>query len=139
MRPSLLNPLFAPVTTLPGIGPKLAPYFDRLVGEPGRPARVVDVLFHLPHSILDRSARPKLYEAPPDALVTVGVRVEAHRPPPPAANPLATASTRCVFPTAVNTASCLHALISAATSLSVTATTVSGYELRRSAFQPRRR
>jgi ATP-dependent DNA helicase RecG len=82
MRPSILNSLFAPVTTLPGIGPKLAPYFDRLVGEPGRPARVLDMLFHLPHAVLDRSARPKLYEAPPDALVTIEARVEEHRPPP---------------------------------------------------------
>src|SRR5215211_5894027 len=48
LRPSLLDPLFAPVTALPGIGPKVAPLLDRLLGEADRPARVVDLLLHLP-------------------------------------------------------------------------------------------
>ena len=59
MRPSLLDPLFAPATTLPGVGPKLAPLLDRLLGG-GRIARVVDALLHLPHGVVDRRARPKI-------------------------------------------------------------------------------
>ena len=31
MRPSLLDPLFAPASALPGIGPKNAKLFDRLL------------------------------------------------------------------------------------------------------------
>ena len=31
MRPALLNPLFAPVATLPGVGPKTGKLFDRLL------------------------------------------------------------------------------------------------------------
>ncbi len=45
MRPDLLNPLFAPVTSLTGIGPKLAPLYDRLLGDAQHPARIIDLLF----------------------------------------------------------------------------------------------
>jgi len=48
LRPSVLDPLFAPASALPGVGPKIAPLLDRLLGETGRPARVIDLLFHLP-------------------------------------------------------------------------------------------
>jgi len=82
MRPSLLNPLFAPVTTLPGVGPKLERLYRRLLGrEDG--ARVIDLLFHLPTGAIDRRARPKLAEVVPGTVVTVEVGVEGHLPPPP--------------------------------------------------------
>jgi len=48
MRPSVLDPLFAPITALPGVGPRVGALFDRLLGAPGRPARVIDLLFHTP-------------------------------------------------------------------------------------------
>ena len=38
MRPPLLNPLFASLSTLPGIGPKLEKLFARLLGARGRAA-----------------------------------------------------------------------------------------------------
>ncbi len=82
MRPSLLDPLFAPVTTLPGVGPKFAPLYDRLIGRDGKPARVVDLLMHLPTGGVDRTLRPSLRDAPYGETVTVKVTVEAHRPPP---------------------------------------------------------
>jgi ATP-dependent DNA helicase RecG len=83
MRPSLLDPLFAPLTALAGVGPRMAQLFDRLLADPGKQARVVDLLFHLPNGVVDRSARPKIAEAPLDAIVTLEVTVAAHRPPPP--------------------------------------------------------
>jgi ATP-dependent DNA helicase RecG len=83
MRPSALDPLFAPLTTLGGVGPKLAPLFDRLVGRDGKSARVVDLLTHLPTGGIDRSLRPNLRDAPYNETVTLKVVVEAHRPPPP--------------------------------------------------------
>src|SRR5262245_45106756 len=43
MRPSLLNPLFAAVTTLSGVGPRLEKLYRRLVGREDV-ARVVDLL-----------------------------------------------------------------------------------------------
>ncbi|MGZ3290317.1 MAG: hypothetical protein ACXU87_20020, partial [Xanthobacteraceae bacterium] len=47
MRPSLLNPLFALVTTLPGVGSQLEKLYRRLFGRE-HDARVIDLLFHLP-------------------------------------------------------------------------------------------
>ena len=65
MRPSLLNPLFAPIGSLPGIGPKLAPLYERLAG-----AKVVDLLWHLPSGVVDRRFAPKLAEAPAGKVAT---------------------------------------------------------------------
>jgi len=47
MRPSLLDPLFAPVTTLDGVGPKVAGLIANVVrmDTGGREARVGDLLF----------------------------------------------------------------------------------------------
>ena len=82
MRPSLLNALFAAITTLAGIGPRLEKLYRRLFGR-DEPARVLDLLFHLPTGAIDRRARPKLSEVVPDTVVTVAVTVDRHRPPPP--------------------------------------------------------
>src|SRR5712692_5327921 len=82
MRPSLLNPLFAAVTTLPGVGPQVEKLYRRLFGR-DLTTRVVDLLFHLPTGVIDRRARPKLRDVVPDTVVTVAVTVDRHRPPPP--------------------------------------------------------
>jgi ATP-dependent DNA helicase RecG len=81
MRPPVLNPLFASLTSLPGIGPKLETLYARLLDR--EMPRVVDLLFHLPSGAIDRRARPKLNEVQPGQVVTVAVQVEDHRPPPP--------------------------------------------------------
>lgn len=82
MRPDILNPYFAEITGLPGIGPKLARPFNRLLGrEEG--ARVLDLLLHLPSSTIDRRARPTLAEVVPDTVVTVEIHVDRHVPTPP--------------------------------------------------------
>jgi ATP-dependent DNA helicase RecG len=83
MRPSLLNPLFAALTTLQGVGPKLEKLYQRLLGRGEETPRVIDLLFHLPSAAIDRRARPKLREVVPDTVVTVAVTVDRHRPPPP--------------------------------------------------------
>ena len=49
MRPELLNPIFAEVTALKGIGPQLARPLERLGLE-----KLVDILFHLPVGHVDR-------------------------------------------------------------------------------------
>jgi len=81
MRPSLLDPLFGRARTLPGVGPRLARLFDKLLAKPGQEARLVDLLFHAPINTLDRRARPRLAEAPLDTMVLVKVRVVEHRKP----------------------------------------------------------
>src|ERR1700726_1120843 len=83
MRPNILNPLFAALAALPGVGPKLEKLFARLLGREGEPPRVIDLLFHLPTGFVDRRNQPKLSEVRPDTVVTVAVTVERHRPPPP--------------------------------------------------------
>ena len=74
MRPTVLNPLFAALTSLPGVGPKLDQLYRRLLGR-DETARVVDLLLHLPTGTIDRRARPKLREVVPDTVVTVAVTV----------------------------------------------------------------
>jgi ATP-dependent DNA helicase RecG len=82
MRPALLNPLFAPVTSLSGVGPKQDKLFRYLLGRDETP-RLVDLLLHLPSSVIDRRARPKIRNAVPGTVVTLEVTVDRHRPSPP--------------------------------------------------------
>ena len=82
MRPILLNPLFAPVTSLAGVGPKQDKLFRYLLGRDETP-RIVDLLLHLPVSVIDRRARPKIRDAVPGTVVTLEVTVDRHRPRPP--------------------------------------------------------
>jgi ATP-dependent DNA helicase RecG len=82
MRPALLNPLFAPVRALKGVGPKTGKMFDRLLDSRAEEARVCDLLFHLPHSVIDRREQPKIRDAEPDKIVMLEVTVAEHRPPP---------------------------------------------------------
>src|SRR6195952_2233949 len=81
MRPALLNPLFAPVTTLGGVGPKQDKLFRYLLGRDETP-RLVDLLLHLPASVIDRRAMPKIRDAVPGTVVTLEVTVDRHRPTP---------------------------------------------------------
>jgi ATP-dependent DNA helicase RecG len=82
MRPALLNPLFALVTSLAGVGPKQDKLFRYLLGRDDTP-RLVDLLLHLPASVIDRRARPKVREIVPGTVVTIEVTVDRHRPTPP--------------------------------------------------------
>ncbi|MCW3837779.1 ATP-dependent DNA helicase RecG [Sphingomonas canadensis] len=66
MRPDILNPLFAEVTALKGVGPQLAKPLERLGLE-----RAVDVAFHLPSGWIDRVPRETLDAA--DAGRVIGI------------------------------------------------------------------
>src|SRR5260370_78554 len=81
MPPALLNSLFNPVATLNGLGPKHDKLFRYLLGRDETP-RLVDLLLHLPASVIDRRARPKIREAVPGTVVTLEVTVDRHRPTP---------------------------------------------------------
>src|SRR6266404_825453 len=81
MRPALLNPLFAPVTSLSGVGPKQDRLLRYLLDRNQTP-RLVDLLLHLPASVIDRRARPKIRDAVPGTVVTLEVTVDRHRPTP---------------------------------------------------------
>src|SRR3984957_12707257 len=73
----LLAPLFAPLASLPGIGPTVAALIERAAGG----GRVIDLLFHLPESYLDRSARPTIRDARPGTVATLTVEVVRHERP----------------------------------------------------------
>ena len=84
MRPAALDPLFAAAGTLPGVGPKVGAALARLAGRPEKqPARLRDLLLHLPHGLIDRTRMPTIASLPPEGIVTLKVRVGAHQPPPP--------------------------------------------------------
>lgn len=80
MRPTVLNPLFAPVTSLSGVGPKQDKLLRYLLDRSETP-RLVDLLLHMPSSVIDRRSRPKLRDAVPGSIVTLAVTIDRHRPP----------------------------------------------------------
>jgi ATP-dependent DNA helicase RecG len=82
MRPPILNPLFAAITTLPGIGSKVERLYRRLLGRDEAP-RIIDLAFHLPTGTIDRRAQPKIKDVVPGGVVTVTVTIDRHRPAPP--------------------------------------------------------
>ena len=84
MRPTLLDPLFASVASLSGVGPKLAQLLAGLLGrEDAEDARVVDLLFLAPFRLIDRRNQPGIALAQQGAIVTITGRVDRHQPPPP--------------------------------------------------------
>jgi ATP-dependent DNA helicase RecG len=76
MRPEVLNPLFAELDSLPGVGPRLKAPIARAVGGP----LVRDAAFHLPVGIVDRRYRPTIAAAEIGRLATIAAVVEAHEP-----------------------------------------------------------
>src|ERR1700761_8805537 len=82
MRPALLNPLFAPVTSLPGVGPKQDKLLRYLLDRNETP-RLVGLVLHLPVSVIDRRTRPKIRDVGPGGMATLEVTGDPHRPAPP--------------------------------------------------------
>ena len=76
MRPEILFPLFAPVTALPGVGPRTAKLIEGLAGP-----HVVDLCWHLPSGLIDRRYAPKIAAAEPDRVATLTIRVGQHMAP----------------------------------------------------------
>ena len=77
MRPVPLFPLFAEVTSLPGVGKQTAVLIEKLVGR-----SVVDLLWHLPVGLIDRQPLAALSEARVGAVGTIKVTVLSHQAPP---------------------------------------------------------
>ncbi len=76
MRPESLFKLFAPVTSLPGVGPRLGKLIATVAGE-----KVVDLLWHLPSGLIDRRYAPTIAAAVPGSIATLTVTVDSHAPP----------------------------------------------------------
>src|SRR5262245_59353116 len=82
MRPAILNPLFVAARTLAGVGPKIERLLAKALDVEERPPRILDLLFHLPFTIVDRRYKPKLIEVEPGRIATVTVNVVDHKPAP---------------------------------------------------------
>ena len=82
MRPPILNPVFVEARMLKGVGPKVEKLIGKALGIEARPPRILDLIFHLPFSLVDRRYRPKLNEAESGRIATVTVNVFDHKPPP---------------------------------------------------------
>lgn len=76
MRPQLLFPLFANINTLNGVGAKSEKLLSNLCGD-----KIIDLIWHLPSGLVDRSYSPRLISAKTGSICTVKVRVLEHIPP----------------------------------------------------------
>jgi ATP-dependent DNA helicase RecG len=81
MRPEILFPLFAPVSTLKGVGPKILPLVEKLAGPLAR-----DVLFLQPQGLIHRRLTDAAH-AREGEVQTLKVKLEAHFPSPRPAIP----------------------------------------------------
>src|SRR6185312_1767079 len=75
MRPQILFPLFAPITSLKGVGPRVAPLLERVAGP-----LVRDVLFLQPQRLV-RRVPAKAASAPEGQEATLTVTIEAVQRP----------------------------------------------------------
>jgi ATP-dependent DNA helicase RecG len=75
LRPNILDNIFAPVTSLPGIGPRFGKLLEEFLGP-----KQVDLLFHLPAGVIDRRFQPTVRDAPEGRIATLTVTVEQHFP-----------------------------------------------------------
>ena len=74
MRPDILNPMFAEVETLDGVGPKMKKPLDRL-----GLTRVRDVAYHLPERFVTRRAVQTVDEAGEAEQIVLNLTVSEHR------------------------------------------------------------
>src|SRR5918996_2909872 len=76
-----LGPLLAPVHTLRGVGPSLGATLGRLLGVPkGADARCLDLLWHLPHAVIERRLQTDSAALVEGERVTLLVGVQQHQP-----------------------------------------------------------
>lgn len=75
-RPFALDPLFQSTKVVPGVGPRTTKLLENIAG-----ARIADLFWHLPASVIDRRYEPSLYGAEVGKVATITATVEAHFPP----------------------------------------------------------
>lgn len=80
MRPTILDSIFAPVSTLPRIGPKLALLFAKLIGRSdGQEARIVDLILMPPFRVMDRGSQTNVEEVQEGTDATVTVHIDRYQ------------------------------------------------------------
>ena len=76
MRPNVLTELYSDITRLSGVGPRTGAIFEQFIG-----SRLIDIVFHLPYQVVDRSARPPLTIQAAGNIITSEVSVLKHVKP----------------------------------------------------------
>ena len=76
MRPQVLFPLFTDVASLKGVGANYEKLIKKLCGD-----KVVDLLWHLPYSMIDRTYQPKIAFAQDGKIASIKVKVIEHIEP----------------------------------------------------------
>ncbi len=67
MRDPALYPFYADIATLPGVGPKMRATLEKLIGGD----TLLDLIFHLPNSWVDRRNRGAIADVAPNEIATV--------------------------------------------------------------------
>jgi ATP-dependent DNA helicase RecG len=75
MRSEKINPLFSPISSLSGIGPKLEVLFNRLVGP-----KLIHLLLHIPYNVIKRNRHENIHQALINSIVTLKVKILEHKP-----------------------------------------------------------
>lgn len=84
MRPDYLNPFFASLVSIKGVGAKVLKVFARLLrGDPQADVRRIDLLLHMPVSYVDRSLKEDIADIPDGTIVSLRVFVDRHIPSSP--------------------------------------------------------
>ncbi|MDE2029359.1 MAG: ATP-dependent DNA helicase RecG [Alphaproteobacteria bacterium] len=76
MRPQILYPLFAPITSLKGVGARMGALYKKLCGD-----YVADLLWHLPSGVIDRAYAPALRHAESGKIATLTLAILEHQKP----------------------------------------------------------
>jgi ATP-dependent DNA helicase RecG len=83
MRPNEIDLFFRSVSSLSGIGPKVADLLAKLTGRENRDdTKIVDLLFHVPASLIDRQIGPGIAHVLEGGVSTLKVVVDRHQPSP---------------------------------------------------------
>ncbi len=72
-RPSFMYPLFSEITLIPGIGPKTFKLLESKIGK-----KVIDLLFHLPHTVINRLDNLDLKHCPTNSIITKKILITKH-------------------------------------------------------------
>jgi len=75
MRPDILFPLFADISTVSGVGPRSAEYLEKAMGR-----RIRDVVLTPPSGLVERKRLPSISSAVDGDMVILKVQVDTHKP-----------------------------------------------------------
>lgn len=76
-RPEILYNLFSSVSSLQGVGPRIGEKIEKLTGP-----FIIDLIWHFPSGILDRTYSPEIKDIEIGRVVTLTVNINSHRPSP---------------------------------------------------------